>query len=355
MDSYEDILSRMIDKYTQLSGFKPSEQSDIMIRLKVLAGEVFNTSVAAEFIKTQMFPMSATGYYLDKHAAERGLTRKEAQKAKGEVKFILSTPIETDIVIPKGTVVSTATDDAKRFATDSAVTLTAGNMYVTAKVTAVAGGADYNVLENTVVVMVTPPQGVGAVTNSKAFTGGVDSETDEELRSRILDSYRDISNGTNAAYYKRLAQSVPGVYSASVISRARGAGTIDVCIKGKGDSSLSSTHVVKVQQLLDENRELNVDIMVKYAVAINAGFSIYMAVEDGYSFDDVSEAVTKKVKNYIDMLEIGEPALLCDLGDIIYHTTGVKNYSFRDAYCADVYPTQAQYCKYNGIDIRQVA
>lgn len=355
MDSYEDILSRMIDKYTQLSGFKPSEQSDIMIRLKVLAGEVFNTSVAAEFIKTQMFPMSATGYYLDKHATERGLTRKEAQKAKGEVKFILNTPIETDIVIPKGTVVSTATDDAKRFETDSAVTLIAGNTYVTAKVTAVAGGADYNVLENTVVIMVTPPQGVGAVTNSKAFTGGVDSETDEELRSRILDSYRDISNGTNAAYYKRLAQSVPGVYSASVISRARGAGTIDVCIKGKGDSSLSSTHVVKVQQLLDENRELNVDIMVKFAIPVSAGFSIYMAVEDGYSFDDVSEAVTKKVKNYIDMLEIGEPALLCDLGDIIYHTTGVKNYSFRDAYCADVYPTQAQYCKYNGIDIRQVA
>ncbi len=355
MDNYEDILSRMKDRYTELSGINPSEQSDIMLRLKVLAAEVFSCSVAAEFIKSQMFPISATGAYLDKHATERGLTRKEAQKAKGEVKFLLSAPIETDIVIPQGTVVSTATEDAKRFATDSAVTLESGATSVTAKVTAVHGGADYNVLENTVSIMVTPPQGVSAVTNSKAFTGGVDSETDEELRARILDSYRDISNGTNAVYYKRLAQSVSGVYSASVISRARGAGTIDVCIRGKSDSPVNSSHIDKVQQLLDENRELNVDILVKYATPVKAGFSIYMDVLDGYSFDDVSQAVTKKVKKHIDSLEISQPALLCDLGDIIYHTTGVKNYSFRDAYCNDVYPTQEQYCEYNGIDIRQVS
>ncbi len=217
------------------------------------------------------------------------------------------------------------------------------------------GGADHNVLENTVSVMVTPPQGISAVTNTKAFTGGVDSETDEELRSRILDSYRDISNGTNAVYYKRLAQSVSGVYSASVISRARGAGTIDVCIKGKSDSPVNSSHIDKVQQLLDENRELNVDIMVKFAIPIKVSFSIYMEVLDGYSFADVSQSVTKKVKKHIDSLEIGQPALLCDLGDIIYHTTGVKNYSFRDAYCNDVYPTHEQCCVYNGIDIRQVS
>lgn len=355
MDSYEDILNRMVEKYEQLSGFAPSNESDIMLRFKVLAGEVYSNTVAAEFIKSQMFPTTATGQYLDKHAIERGLSRKEAQKATGEVTFSLAVPTDSDIVIEQGTIVSTATTDAKRFETDNTVTLAAGSTSVSVTVTAVQGGADYNVLQNTVTVMVTPPLGVSSVNNAKAFKGGVDRETDDELRSRILYSYQDISNGTNAVYYKRLAESVSGVYSASVVSQARGAGTVNMYIRGKSDSPVNSTHIEKVQQLLDENRELNVDILVLYASPLKVYVSLYMEVEDGYSFDVVSASIKQKVRDYIDTLEVGKPALLCDMGDIIYHTTGVKNYSFRDAYCADVYPTQAQYCTLDEIDIRQVS
>lgn len=355
MQSYDDILLRMVDKYTELSGYTPSEQSDIMIRLKVLAGEIYNNTVAAEFVKRQMFPVSASGEYLDKHALERGIQRKAAQKATGEVTFSVAQALQNDVVIEKGTVVSTADSDAKRFETDEDVTLKAGSLSVDATVTATVGGGDYNALQNTVTVMVTPPLSINSVTNKKAFKGGVDAETDDELRQRVLYSYQDISNSTNAVYYKRLAESVSGVYSASVISQARGAGTVDVHIRGKQNSPVDAYKIEEVQNLIDLNRELNVDVMVLYAMAHKISYAFYLSVEDGYDFNTVSAAVKENICEYVDSLSVGDPVLLCDLGDIIYHTMGVKNYSFINSFCSDVYPLKKQYCVVDQIDIRQVS
>ena len=72
MDSYENILSGMKEKYTELSGNEIPEGSDIDIRMKVLAGEIFENEVSLDFIKRQMFASTATGEYLDKHAEDRG-------------------------------------------------------------------------------------------------------------------------------------------------------------------------------------------------------------------------------------------------------------------------------------------
>lgn len=354
MDSYEDILKRMVEKYAEHSGFVPSEQSDIMIRLKVLSGEVYNTSLAMEFLKKQMFVTSASNEYLDKHALQRGIERKKAQKATGEVTFSVNEFAQTDIVIEKGTVVSTSGADVKQFVTDETVTLKADTKSVKVNATAVLGGSDYNVLANSIIVMVTPPTGINSVKNISDFKGGTDSESDDELRQRVISSYKDLSNSTNAVYYKRLAQSVPGVYSASVISQNRGAGTIDVYICGKGKEKVDSSHIEKVQTLLDENRELNVDVLVLYALPLSVRFTLAVEVEEGYSFDEIKAQLIEKMTQYIDSLGVAKPALLAHLGDIVYHTQGVKNYNFLDAFCSDVIPSESEYCVAEEFDIRQV-
>ncbi len=355
MNSYEEILSRMVNKYEELSGGAVNEESDIMLRLRVLSGELYNSYVAGEFIKRQMFVTTATGEYLDKHALSRGLYRKEAEKASGEVTFSVEVASLTDIVIDKGTVVSTSGEDAASYVTDSAVTLYAGDRSISAPVTAVEGGARYNVIANSVTVLVTPPSGITSVTNAKAIKGGTDKETDDELRQRVLNSYRDISNGTNAVYYQRLAESVAGVHSASVVSKARGEGTINVYVCGKTDSPMNKDVIERVQTLLEENRELNVDIMVLYATALNISFSFNLEVEDGYSFDTVKANITEKAQKYVESLGVGKPALMCELGDLIFHTQGVKNYEFLPAFCEDVYPDANKYCVLDELDIREVS
>lgn len=355
MTSYEEILSRMVKKYEELSGATVNEQSDIMLRLSVLSGELYNSYVATEFIKRQMFVSTATGEYLDKHALARGLYRKEAVKASGEVTFSVDVASDADIVIEKGTVVSTSGETAVQYITDSAVTLYAGDTSVTVSVTAVEGGGKYNVIANTVTVLVTPPSGITAVTNDTNIKGGTDAETDDELRERVLDSYRDISNGTNAVYYQRLAESVAGVHSASVVSKVRGEGTINVYICGKNNSPVNSEVVLQVQTLLDENRELNVDILVLSATAVKISFSLNLEIEDGYSFDEVKEEIEEKANKYVESLGVGKPALLCELGDLIFHTQGVKNYEFLSAFNEDVYPSANKYCVLSEFDITEVS
>ncbi len=355
MDSYEQILSRMKEEYRLQSGFAPKEESDIMLRLKVLAGEIYNSMIATDFVKRQMFVSTASGEYLDKHALERGITRKEAQKATGEVKFTLQALSSTDVVIESGTIVSTKGENARRFVTTNTVVIGAGSMSTKATVEACEGGADYNILQNTATVLVTPVLYVNSVTNEMAFKGGLDRETDEELRMRVLSSYRDISNGTNEIYYKRLAQSVSGVYSASVVKSARGAGTIDVHVCGKEKAPLSSEIMSQVQSLLDENREINVDILVIYATPNKVSYVLDLEVEDGYSFESVSAVVEKKLREYIDTLGVGESALLCDMRDIVYHIIGVRNFEFDRQLCFDVHPKKSEYCVADTIDIRQVS
>ena len=354
MDSYEEILNRMIENYEFYSGSTISDESDIMLRLKVLSAEIYNNYVAQEFVKRQMFISTATGEYLDKHAQQRGLIRKEAVKATGEVTFSVVDASESDIVIKKGTVVATVGPVAKSYETVEDATLLAGQKSVKVKVVAVQGGSDYNVSENTVTVMVTPPLNISAVVNKSAFKGGFDKETDEVLRKRVLASYQDISNSTNAVYYKRLALSVDGIHSASVVPCSRGAGTVDVYVCGYNGESVTRAQIEQAQALIDENRELNVDVFVLYALKNDVLFSFTLEVFDGYDFNELSALLKEKITDYVNSLSVGEPVLLSNVGDIIHHTQGVKNYSFIDAYCSDVYPKPNEKCVVNKIDIRAV-
>ena len=42
METYDEIYRRMSEKYTAESGFEIDPSSDIAIRLRVLAGEIYN-------------------------------------------------------------------------------------------------------------------------------------------------------------------------------------------------------------------------------------------------------------------------------------------------------------------------
>ena len=145
METYEEILKRMTEKYEERTGTSPDNASDIGIRMRVLAGEVFSLQTEYEYVKRQIFPDTAQGEYLDRHAAQRGLSRRSAVPASGEVKFCLEAAHDYDIVIPQGTVVSTRGEDAQRFATVEEVTLTSGRLAVTCTAEALQAGADGNV------------------------------------------------------------------------------------------------------------------------------------------------------------------------------------------------------------------
>ena len=228
MITYEEIYNRMLNDYNAQTGNYPSNSSDVAIRLKVLAGEIFSSYMNLDFIKKQMFLSTATGEYLDYHGAQRGLKRKSAAKATGYVNMGLNSSALRTLTIPKGTVVSTAGENPVLFQTDADAVLMAGQSRVSVNCTAVEGGSSGNVRSYQISVIVTAVDGISVVSNPTVFTGGTDRETDEEFRRRIEDSIKNVSNGANEAYYRKLALSVDGVNGVEIIPKNRGVGTVDI-------------------------------------------------------------------------------------------------------------------------------
>lgn len=327
MESYEDILKRMTEKYTEITGAVPHEASDISIRLRVLSGEIYNSLVSFEWLKRQMFPDTAQGEYLDRHAQSRGICRREAGYASGEVTFMVGLVALADVEIPCGTIVATSGDDPLRFETTRTATIHIGSSQAIVPVRALKPGKKYNVSAGTVTVMVTPPVGVNSIRNADAFEGGSEIEDDESLRSRIIESYKFASNGTNCAYYKNLALEVPGVSGASVVPKSRGAGTVDVYIscegKDAGDEVLD-----KVQAIMNLEREVNVDVSVDRAQPRKVSFYLRLEVKDGYEFSAVKARCEGALRDYVASVDVGGRVLLTEAGDKIYHTEGVREYSF---------------------------
>lgn len=326
-EEYSKILDRMRNKYYEQTGMFPDENSDIEIKMKILAGELHALGVNIDWLKRQLNPETADGVYLDYHGSKLGLTRKPPSKASGTVRFYAAGVLLTSYTIKAGTLVSTAGKNPVRFETTESVTLTPGSDYVDAKVIAVEGGSMGNVGVGEITVMVSLLQAVSKVTNISAFTQGTDEESDEDFRSRIVSAQGFPPTGTNAAYYEKLALSVTGVGSAYVSPQRRGKGTIDIFILANGAVEESKV-LENVKSLVLQERELGVDVNVTTASAAQGSVTVTIYPEEGYKFDVVKDNCSKAVQRKVNNLTIGEDLKLSDIADALYHAQGVYDYEF---------------------------
>ena len=171
METYDEIYGRMKNAYEHETGDSFNEVSDIAIRLKVLAGEIFKLQTNLEWWKRQMFAVSASGECLDKLASQRGIERKKAMKSTGEITFNISQPCSHDIIIPKGCVVATADTVPVRFVTTEDEEISAGNTLVSVYAEAEQAGSNGNIGLSCAVVPVSVPTEIETVTNREKFTG----------------------------------------------------------------------------------------------------------------------------------------------------------------------------------------
>lgn len=326
-EEYSKILERMRNEYYQQTGTYPDENSDIEIKMKILAGELHALGVNIDWLKRQLNSDTADGEYLDYHAAKLGLTRKSPAKATGTVRFYPTGNVFMDYTINAGTLVSTAGKNPVRFMTLETVVLHPDEEYVQASAVAVEGGSNGNVNPGEISVMVSVLQPVERVTNTQSFTGGTDEESDEIFRSRIKAAQGFPSTGTNAAYYEKLALSVAGVGSAYVAPKRRGKGTVDIFILPNG--SVDEAQVLQnVKNLVLAERELGVDVEVLKATAVQGNITVTIYPAEGYTFESVKNNCVQAVTEKVSLLKIGQDLKLTDIGDALYHSQGVEDYKF---------------------------
>ena len=324
MKTIDEIYREMLACFGEETGLEPREGTDLSARMYALAAQVYALYVQADWVTRQAFPQTAEGEYLDYHAQLRSLERKPALPAQGTVRFTAGEAAQSDRAIPEGTVCMTA--GLVRFATTQAAVLPAGELTVDVPVQALEPGTAGNVSAQTVVSMAVAPMGIASCTNPQAFAGGADGEGDEELRARILDTFRRLPNGANAAFYEQGALSFDQVAAAAVIPKPRGLGSVDVIV-----STLAGTPgeelLEQLQDYFEQRREIAVDVQVKAPTPVTVNVAVQVKAKGGWDKTQVLDQVEEALEGWFDGTLLGRDVLLAQLGSLIYGCDGVENYA----------------------------
>ena len=348
-DKYDEIYSRMKLRYEQESGARIDEASDIAIRLKVLAGEIYNAQTNLEWLKRQMFASTATGEYLDYIAMQRGLERKAATKAKGQLTFRLENTLNYAVPIPKGTVVATDSEVPVRIVTTEDSEIPQATYSVSVNAEAELAGYRGNIYTGTAVVPVSVPAIIYSVTNQSGFMGGTDEESDTTLRERIRNTFTSVPNGMNKSYYKKLALSLDGVEKAGVIERYTGTGTAGVFVCGNNDI-VSDETLEKLNRLLKEEQCLGAAITAYKGSLRYYDLKVTVTAKAGFDDEEVKFLLTDAFTDYIGTVPMGGKLYLSGIGRYLLDTGCIENYEF-DYSMKDVTASGAQCFTVGDIDI----
>ena len=329
----EEIYEEMKARFEKDSGCALTEGGDMQVRLYAAAAQLQSLYIYNDWVRAQCFPQTARGEYLDYHAQMRGLSRNQAEKATGSLRFSIDEELVYDVPIPAGTVCRTVT--GLGFVTNEDGSIPAGELSCDVACEAEEAGAAGNVPEGTIVYMVNAPVGVSACENRAAFSGGADEESDEELRARVLASFKTLPNGANAAYYEKEALSVNGVAAVTVLPKNRGLGTVDIVISAE-DGLPSQALLTAVRDRLEDTREICCDIRVSAPETVEIDISAAVTPAPGVDSAELSARVSAALSDYFGGGLLGKDVLLVKLGSIIYSVDGVENYVITSP-SADVY------------------
>ena len=178
-----------------------------------------------DYIALQCTPFTATDEYLEAWAALKGVFRKPATAAELQAQF--PGTVGSGAEIPEGSSVFAADGQEYTVENGAAVDNTTGFARVTIEAT--TEGAASNQDTGTICALGTAIPGIlanGVIVST--VTAGADVESDDDLRSRMLQAYANPPQGGARSDYVTWALEVPGVTRAWCAPNGMGPGTVSV-------------------------------------------------------------------------------------------------------------------------------
>ncbi len=283
-----------------------------------------------------------------------GFTKLPAALANVIVEFRVSPvpPSATGeaIVIPAGSVVRVLNDEIS-YVTDNEVSIPAGGVSVSVRVTADQSGTKGNALANTITVMDVPITGV-TVTNPAAAITGRDIETDEAQQIRFAQFIKSLSRGPiesiafgakTAAIKNNNGDIIEYVDKSKVVEpyitdANQPLGYIDCYIyNGSGNTSVALRD--ETQKIIDGFfnadgvrvagwKAAGIVCRVRLVTEQTQNITGVVTVERGVDSKLVAPEIATRITQYIQNLEIGEAIILNELIGIAMALDGVYNVAF---------------------------
>ena len=232
---YNEILERMLARVSD--EYDKREGSPVYIALAPAAFEMQRVYALASGTEDNAFADTADYYYLQRRAAERGLTPYPATNAIVKGEFNIDVDIGARFSVLNSTVNYYVAE--KREDEEHSYNLACETTGETGNISSAE---------------LVPIQEIEGLTSAK-ITGvvinGEDMESEDDFRERYFSSITDQSFGGNKAAYKEYVNSINGVGACKVYPCYNGGGTVKVTIMDTEMGAASIDLVKAVQDSID--------------------------------------------------------------------------------------------------------
>lgn len=333
----------------------------------------------------QAFLATATGDFLDQKAVELGTARRVATKTVKEFELtrtsvvgVLQVPIDdiikSPVIAERGQLrfFSIISTDPVLAAANLAGQFGAGVGTITVRFEAEQPGTDYNNIEDLLGELTTTFEiesgltGVDSVESTgQDLVPGINDETDDELRVRLLNRWAELAAGATAEAYRQFAiQSSDSVYDAKVSGDQPGGGATDVEVVVSGppgsraltlgtkvtpannfdslytDTGLvggNPTIAVEIHEYIRERMPLTDFLYLRSVTETVQAITVNIVLADGYVETTTKALVEQRIQALfvverevtdVQVLNVGENLLLSTLNKIMNDTPGVADYVF---------------------------
>lgn len=309
-------------------------------------GHAYNLTIATalvvaevcEFVLPEVinliFPETSYGRYTDGHAKGKGMTRRPATAASGEITI----NGEPNTVIPAGSMFSTAAvndQPSVDYRTLEVITIPDSGT-VTVDVECTQTGIIGNTMENTVVLVSSRLKGITAVTNEKPLTGGTEEEDDASLIERIVEYNRSQGESYvgSPADYKRWAMSVPGVGSATVISAQDTSGIVTIIITdANGDPATEQlcnsvyNHIIRPDAPDERLAPTNAILKVEPPATMQLSIKATVELAEEATLESVKRAYSAQLALYLPEALEAKEIKYSRIWAVLSATEGVHDHS----------------------------
>jgi len=332
----DEVLREMIKQYENMAGktLTPAQPERLMLDLLAYRETLLRLSI--QEIAKQNLLYYAVGTQLDFLAELVGVSRLEAQKAKTELQFTNAT--STTLTFPENTQVSTASGEAV-FKTLEELTLSASQSKVVSAEALHAGTSYNNYVPGQINTLLQAAANI-EVLNTKSSYGGVDIETDEQLKARIQLAPSSFSSAGAREAYRYHALSVnQSILDVTVLSPSDEEAVSEGILPGNvGVYILTNPPLENDSGLLtDVYAHLSSDsvkavcdhITVKPAEAVSCTVTCTVNIEENYSPEETQVAVTAVLQAYSLELksELAKDVYQSEMVALVHDVEGVISVS----------------------------
>lgn len=316
-DTAEAITARIVARCQQLDPtYVPVPGDDVHLMAEAHADELLRVGAKTNRTVRALFLLTAEAEDLDARAAEVGVTRLEGTQPTAPVTFTLTTVQAANVIVPAGTELTDG---------DGAVGRVTANITIPSGQTTGAGTLELDayVVASDIKTekIVSPLPFVATATQTGAFGGGAEVESDESLRTRAVDAWEKASTAGAVESYIYHARTADSRVTAVAVQSPNPCEIDVVYYSPDADAAMQSR--IEAALNADTVRPLTDQVSVRQAVAIALPVTATLYIENLADSGTVVAAAGAALTNGMAaMSKLGRDVPLSKISSLL-HVDGV--------------------------------